>query len=338
MCLIPLQGNVLEVDFPDVGVKKQWKSKEIKERILHNRPKDLLGPDLDSNFLKCIETFLSEEDLSDNQFQKSSLLCFFYLYSLLCEKFVPLQIKVESEIPLGAGLGSSAALSVCLAAGLYALKNPKMEDSTLDQVCKYAFLSEKILHGNPSGIDNAVSTYGGFIHFKQSKIVPIDCNNCDLRILLVNTKVPRSTKAMVQDVSFRYKDYPEVIGPTLDAIDGLTNKCLEVLQAENDENQTRIISHLVDYNQKLLEALGVSHPALEEVVKTAKSFGLSAKLTGAGGGGFAMIILPPTVDENTIKDVKERLVKNKFDCYETKLGVDGVRVHVENSDVVCISQ
>merc|ERR1712241_742241 len=193
--------------------KRQWKSKDIKENILHKRPKNLNG--LDHDFLKCIEDFLnSQEDQgtttsttaaasdtntidssTQNEFQRASLTCFFYLYSLLCEKFVPLQIKVESEIPLGAGLGSSAALSVCLAAGLYATKYPKIEDSMLDEICKYAFISEKILHGQPSGIDNTVSTYGGFIHFKQgqlkSMLDPSKSTNFSLRILLVNTKVSR---------------------------------------------------------------------------------------------------------------------------------------------------
>ena len=340
MCLTPLQENVLEVDFPDVGVKKQWKSKEIKERILYKRPKTLHNQieDLDSDFLQCIETFLAQGDFNKNEFQKSSLLCFFYLYSMLCDKFVSLQIKVESEIPLGAGLGSSAALSVCLAAGLYALKDPKMDEEALDQICRYAFLSEKILHGNPSGIDNAVSTYGGFIHFKKqgltSKIVPIDCSNCDLRILLVNTKVPRSTKTMVQNVKNSYHEYPEVIGPTLDAIDGLTKKCLEVLQNDQETNKTRTISQLVDYNQKLLETLGVSHPALEDVVQLAKTSGFSAKLTGAGGGGFAMIVIS-NAEETILNEIKEKLAKNGYDSYETSIGVDGVRVSIEN---VCISQ
>ena len=365
MCLVPLQDHVLQVDFPDVQVKRQWKSKDIKENILHKRPKNLNG--LDHDFLKCIEDFLnSQEDQgtttstisisaaaasdtntidssTQNEFQRASLTCFFYLYALLCDKFVPLQIKVESEIPLGAGLGSSAALSVCLAAGLSALKFSKKE-LVLEEICQYAFISEQILHGRPSGIDNAVSTYGGFVHFKNSKITPIECSNnvnggkSDLRILLVNTKIPRSTKTMVQGVNELNNEYPDVVGPTLEAIDGVSNKCLEILQADDSTNDRfRTIQNLIQYNQKLLEALGVSHPALEEVILIAKSFGLSAKLTGAGGGGFALIILPPSLDENKLKNLKERLVKKHFDCYETNIGVDGVRIHVDN-DVVCISQ
>ena len=349
MCLVPLQDHVLQVDFPDVQVKRQWKSKDIKENILHKRPKNLNG--LDQDFLKCIENFLSSQEEketvdknSQNEFQRASLTCFFYLYALLCDKFVPLQIKVESEIPLGAGLGSSAALSVCLAAGLSALKCSKNE-LVLEQICQYAFISEQILHGRPSGIDNAVSTYGGFVHFKNSKITPIDCSisKSDLRILLVNTKIPRSTKTMVQGVNELNNEYPDVVGPTLEAIDGVSKKCLEILQQSDHQDDDSIhrfrsIQNLIQYNQKLLEALGVSHPALEEVILIAKSYGLSAKLTGAGGGGFALIVLPPSIDENTLKNLKERLVKKHYDCYETSLGVDGVRIHVDNSDVVCISQ
>ena len=69
-------------------------------------------------------------------------------------------------------MGSSAALSVCLAAGLYAIKHkmPELSDEVHEKVCQLAFLSEKILHGRPSGIDNTVSTYGGFVHFKQGQL------------------------------------------------------------------------------------------------------------------------------------------------------------------------
>lgn len=78
---------------------------------------------------------------------------------------------VASELPLGAGLGSSAAFSVSLAAALLALSDSVNLDSTqqgwlsfgeneLELVNKWAFEGEKIIHGKPSGIDNTVSTYG----------------------------------------------------------------------------------------------------------------------------------------------------------------------------------
>lgn len=180
MYLTPIvKENVLQVDFPDVGVKQSWSGETIREEILKHKPERT--SDIDLDFLAKIQTFVDvnvsngEESTNLEELQKASLTCFFYLYALICDKFTSMSIKVESEIPLGAGLGSSAALSVCLSAGLQAIKYRKSElgKEALEKICQLAFLSEKILHGRPSGIDNTASTYGGFVHFKQGQLKSI---------------------------------------------------------------------------------------------------------------------------------------------------------------------
>ena len=118
-----------------------------------------------------------------------SLVCFFYLYSHLCgPEAIPLDISIESDIPIGAGLGSSAALSVCLASGLLTIQDlsksctlckdsyktditqKDLSSENLKLICDLAYISEQILHGRPSGIDNTASTYGGLIQFSNFKV------------------------------------------------------------------------------------------------------------------------------------------------------------------------
>jgi mevalonate kinase len=81
------------------------------------------------------------------------------------------EIVIASELPTSAGLGSSAAYSTCLAASFLELTSHIKSHSTdetshgwSDHDCQlinhWAFQAEKIIHGNPSGIDNAVSCYG----------------------------------------------------------------------------------------------------------------------------------------------------------------------------------
>lgn len=53
------------------------------------------------------------------------------------------------------------------------------------------------------------------------------------------------------------------------------------------------MQELFTLNQHLLDTLGVGHPALERVCSIAQQFGLAAKLTGAGGGGCAIALVPP---------------------------------------------
>ena len=86
------------------------------------------------------------------------------------------------------------------------------------------------------------------------------------------------------------------------------------------------LGSLVDYNQRLLATLGVSHPSLDRVCSVAATHGLHAKLTGAGGGGYAYVLVPPGTKSEQLEKTVAELRKDNFDCWETELGVDGVVV------------
>lgn len=102
-----------------------------------------------------------------------------------CDYRPSFTLTVRATLPVGAGLGSSAAFSVCATTALMlitgrislpsdsdsssSLQEPdRLPRSLADIVNVYAFLSEKILHGNPSGVDNSVAVYGGGLLYTKS--------------------------------------------------------------------------------------------------------------------------------------------------------------------------
>ena len=68
-----------------------------------------------------------------------------------------------------------------------------------------------------------------------------------------------------------------MIKAVLDAMDGVSQTSLGILEdmARNGDTKEKYqcLESLIDYNQKLLEALNVSHPALEDIVKLSKQNG-----------------------------------------------------------------
>ena len=202
------------------------------------------------------------------------------------------------------------------------------------QICRLALLSEKILHHTPSGIDNAVSTHGGVIHFVNGSVTVLE-DVPRLRVLLVNTGVQRDTKQVVARVRAQMQAMPLVVKAVLEAIDGVSCTCLEALKAMAAHGDTKenyeCLESLIDYNQKLLETLNVSHPALEDICSQVAEYGLHGKLTGAGGGGFAFVLLSPTASQKSIQAAKDQLTDKGYKCWETDLGVSGVQVQRQNN-------
>ncbi|XP_075542705.1 mevalonate kinase [Dermacentor variabilis] len=209
--------------------------------------------------------------------------------------FGPAKFTVNSRLPLGAGLGSSASYSTALATVLlakYGAVQRTLSSKDRELISLWAFQAECILHGQPSGIDNTICTYGGAVLFKGGKISEILESIPSYKVLLVNTQVPRNTKALVAGVKKRHDQFPEVIKPVLESIEAISETFWKLLKTapEMAENIFSKALELVEMNQSLLNCLGVGHPRLDRVAEIAAQNGLAAKLTGAGGGGCALLL------------------------------------------------
>ncbi|XP_055003336.1 mevalonate kinase isoform X3 [Sorex araneus] len=281
--------------------------------------------------------------------QLLAVLTFLYLYlSISRKQRVPpsLDITVWSELPPGAGLGSSAAYSVCLAAGLLTacgeISNPLKAGETtssrwtpeeLELINKWAFQGERVIHGNPSGVDNAVSTWGGALRYQQGKVASIK-RPPSLKVLLTYTRVPRSTKALVAGVRSRLLKFPEIVTPLLSSIDAISLECQRVLEdmvAEPTPEHYSRLEELIDMNQHHLNALGVGHASLDRLCQVTQAHGLHSKLTGAGGGGCGITLLRPDLEQPEVEAIRRALSDHGFDCWETSIGGLGVAVHVAAS-------
>ncbi|XP_046353804.2 mevalonate kinase-like [Haliotis rufescens] len=331
--------NLISLDLPNIAIKKSWTTDGIKSQVSlplcdPNKPVGVSGELLTK--LKDI----AGVDQHESDTKQLAVITFLYLYCALAAHkgtLPAIGLKVVSVQPVSAGLGSSASFSVCLAASLLQLSgiisspagDEVWSEAERDLINSWAFFGEKILHGNPSGIDNSVSTYGGAIKFKSGKITPL-CRVPKLQILLVNTGVPRSTKVLVARCRERYQKYPDIIEPVLKSIEAISHRCEEVLAELADSPSTDLyetLEDLIDINQHHLGALCVNHPALEEIVRTAAKYGLHAKLTGAGGGGCAFIFIKPDTPLTTLADIKSEFASQKLSCWETSVGSPGVTAH-----------
>ncbi|XP_075023647.1 mevalonate kinase isoform X1 [Calonectris borealis] len=275
-------------------------------------------------------------------------LAFLYMCLAISAKYgdVPsVDILVWSELPTGAGLGSSAAYAVCLAAALLtacgAISCPLKEgestarwtEEELTLINSWAFQGERVIHGNPSGVDNAVGTWGGALRYQSGKITPLK-RVPTLRILLTNTKVPRSTKVLVAGVKEKILKFPAIMNPVLDSIDAISQECqsvLEAMPANPSPEYYPVLEELFDINQHHLNVIGVGHPSLDRLCWVTASHGLHSKLTGAGGGGCGITLLRPDTSPLAVEAAKRDLCACGFECWETNIGAPGVTLHSSSS-------
>ena len=227
----------------------------------------------------------------------------------------PFKVRVDSKIPPGAGLGSSAAVNVATAA---ALSDFMGYDVDLREINSIAYEAEKVVHGSPSGIDNTIATFGGAIYYKKPEMKKFEVRS-ELPLIVGDTGVERRTRDLVEKVRKLYDRNKEIVSHIFSIMGEISEKAYDYMM----EGEVDALGTLMNLNHGLLVSLGVSNIHLDKLVHTALESGaLGAKLTGAGGGG-CMVAL---VKNERMEEVVSSMRKLGYSVYSTKLSKEGVRV------------
>ncbi len=194
-------------------------------------------------------------------------------------------IKISSTIPVAAGLGSGAAVSVAIIRAASAFVGHPLPD---EKVSALAFEVEKLHHGTPSGIDNTVITFAKPVFFIKGKPIETFKLAKPFTLLIADTGVASSTRIAVGDVRTAWekdKDRYNQIFSAVGEIVQLARKAIE--KGENEK-----LGPLMDQNQVLLKQMGASSTELDQLVKVAKESGAwGAKLSGGGRGGNMIALI-----------------------------------------------
>jgi len=224
-------------------------------------------------------------------------------------------ITIDSKIPTGAGLGSSASRAVAMTKAIAELFEKEL---SLEEINEIAFQQEKIIHGTPSGGDNSACCFGGLVWFKKDQPknqinslkeeVPYKLENF---VFVYTGPAQKTTGELVQLVRELDEGYRT---ERIKKIGEMTYEMLDVLRRRNFQRMKEIINQ----TQKNLAELKISTEKIDQIAESVQEIGGAAKLCGAGSGG---IVLCYHQDKGKLID----LIKNiGYDPWETELAVEGV--------------
>ncbi|HEY9246985.1 MAG TPA: mevalonate kinase, partial [Candidatus Methanoperedens sp.] len=198
-------------------------------------------------------------------------------------------INITSDIPVGSGLGSSAAVTI---AALAAINSEFGYGFSNEDIAGMGHAVEKEVQGAASPTDTYVSTFGGVIEIiSRKRLDTLECG-----VVIGNTSkgaTLKKTAKIVRQVADLKEEYPDMINPIIKTIGSFARKGEMLVSQKNYIS----LGKLMNINHGLLDALGVGTLELSSLVYAARNAGAyGAKITGAGGGG-CMVALTDSPDD-----------------------------------------
>lgn len=223
--------------------------------------------------------------------QFASSLC---LAVLNIELIQGMCIHVQSTIPMGCGMGSSAATILSI---IYAISQYLNMDITKESIYRVGLEAENVQHGTSSGLDLLISLHGGCVYYKDHTTTPRVLPSFPL--FLVNTGMPESsTGECVMGVapSFKSSSLGDDFAAVTDAMDRALNT--------NPQEMQQVIRE----NHKLLVKIGVVPERVQKFISQIEQIHGAAKICGAGSvtGDRAGVVLVMTEDEAALQKICEQ--------------------------------
>ena len=243
----------------------------------------------------------------------SPLKPFYYLANKSIEnKDSGIRIQIDSEIPLGAGLGSSSACCVAGAAAIFKL----FGNISKEEILKLAIEAERTIFENTSGADCTVCTYGGIMEYDKNKGFKKIEYEPNFQLVIINSNIEHSTQSMVSKV----KEFENKNTEEFSRLSDLESKLVEDVLKLVKENKIQEIGQKMNQNQKYLENIGISNKELTKMIRIGQESSFGAKITGSGGGGCIFAL----TNESNLQNILKKFKDNNYECFSTKIDFKGL--------------
>lgn len=217
------------------------------------------------------------------------------------------QLNINSNIPVGSGLGSSAAT---IAAVLAAIK-PTLSDTQRFQL---ACQSEDFAHGKSGLLDPWITVYKQACLWQNAKATPMQLKT--FNTLLINTGKPKSSTAeCVQYIKQQYPHSHSIWQKMAMISEAIVNE----LAYKSELNQAvdfKTLRDLVRQNHQCLKQLGVVPKPVSDFIQSIEQLGLAAKITGAGAvsgdSGGVVIIFYRNDEPALLKSLSDLMTQYHF--------------------------
>lgn len=233
-------------------------------------------------------------------------------------------VDIQSSIPQGSGMGSSAALAVALVGALSVWHGAPWNPQSMNEI---AYQAEKVKHANSSGSDPAVATHGGILWYRKELeflktlwLLPYKIPDSFAPFILINTGRTESTGELVTHVTAVKRRSEEKFALLLAAVEDVTRRMAAAIHDEDEQ----LFRSMILENEHYLEKMEVVSEQTAMLIRAIEKKGGVAKISGAGGKitGSGVVIAMHDTPSVLIGLAK----KYYYPSFHVKLGGEGVKL------------